>query len=276
MRIVPVFILCSFFLHGQSQTDTLYANQSHSLVLFFPSPIRQAVAGSGNFTFSYNRESFQNFGLLQAIPGPESNLLVVTNDGQLYSFVLKYKKKLPLTTKFIELEQSIGHEKQAQKFIKPEGFEDTIMSRIQHQNPLSKKRDYFENVSSDLLQERQKILYSKKKGGIVLRLRKIHYQHREVYLVIEIANKSGIDFELKYLKVFKVNGNKTRKSSYQKRRLIPIYAHSYQVMIKKNTNKGFVYVIPKFTLGDSEKLLFELAEKRGSRNVNLSLNKIVP
>jgi hypothetical protein len=30
-----------------------------------------------------------------------------------------------------------------------------------------------------------------------------------------------------------------------------------------------VYVVPKFTLGDSEKLLFELNEKRGSRTLNL-------
>lgn len=147
--------------------------------------------------------------------------------------------------------------------------------RIQKKISHIKKKDYFENVSSSLLLKKTKTLKSKRKNGMGLGLQNIQYHNREVYLVFEIKNKSGIDFELEYLKVFEVNGNKRKKSSYQKIQLVPVYAHAYQIMIKNNTSKRFVYVVPKFTLCVSERLLLELKEKRGSRNVQLSLNKIV-
>ena len=57
--------------------DTIYANDQKNVALFFPEPIRQGITGSDNFVFTYNREKEQYFGLLQAKPGKESNLLVV-------------------------------------------------------------------------------------------------------------------------------------------------------------------------------------------------------
>lgn len=125
MKTIFAFLLFTFFLDAHAQTDTLYANQSHSLALIFPSPIRQALPGSGNFTFSYNREIFQHFGLLQASPGTDNNLLVLTNDGQVYSFALQYRKLLPETNKFIALDKSIGHEKQVEKIVSGKGFDCT-------------------------------------------------------------------------------------------------------------------------------------------------------
>ena len=49
--------------------DTIYANDTKNVALFFPEPIRQGITGSENFVFTYNRENEQYFGLLQAKPG---------------------------------------------------------------------------------------------------------------------------------------------------------------------------------------------------------------
>ena len=108
-----------------------------------------------------------------------------------------------------------------------------------------------------------------------LALRNAQYLNREVFLVLEIGNHSGIDFELEFLKLFKVNGNNSRKSSFQRIEMIPIYVHAYPSLVNNNSKRCFVYVLPKFTLGYSETLLFELEEKRGSRNIRLGLRKIV-
>ena len=70
--------------------DTIFANEQLTVSLFFPDPIRQGVTGSSNYAFSFNRERAQYFGLLQATPGDESNLLVVTQDGGVYSYLLRY------------------------------------------------------------------------------------------------------------------------------------------------------------------------------------------
>lgn len=275
MKTVLSFILIAFFFYCNAQTDTLYANQTHNLAIFFQSPIRQALAGSGNFTFSYNRDKPQYFGLLQASPGPGSNLLVLTIDGNVYSFALHYRKELLQTNRFIELNESIGHENQTLTFRKPQVTKDSTIPNIPDKKYQTKKKKYFEDVCTSLLQKNTRNLKSKGKDGMHLGLQNVVYRNREVFLVFGVKNKSGIDFELEYLKVFKVNGNKKRKSSYQKIGLEPVYVQAYPVMVKNNTDKRFVYVLPKFTLGDSERLLFEFQEKRGSRNVQLVVDKIV-
>ena len=91
--------------------DTIYANEQMTVSLFFPDPIRQGVTGSSNYAFSFNRERAQYFGLLQATPGEESNLLVVTQDGGVYSYLLRYSQKLEKLNYFIDISDSIGHER---------------------------------------------------------------------------------------------------------------------------------------------------------------------
>ena len=48
--------------------------------------------------------------MLQAKPGTESNLLTVTSDGSVYSYILKYSEKLPELNYFINENESIGSE----------------------------------------------------------------------------------------------------------------------------------------------------------------------
>jgi hypothetical protein len=74
---------------SQRGLDTIYANVSNNVNLFFPSPIRQAIVGSEDFVFSYDRVEAVYFGLLQGVEGAERNLLVITSDHQIYAFVLK-------------------------------------------------------------------------------------------------------------------------------------------------------------------------------------------
>mgnify|MGYP001795491121 CR=1 FL=1 len=269
MNIIKGLFLLFTTLSSNAQTDTLYANQTHNLALFFPSPIRQATPGSENFTFSYNRDTPQHFGLLQASPGTNSNLLVITNDGHVYSFTLQYSKGMLRTNRFIGLDESIGHERPIVKIAKSELIQDLMMPETQKKTSHFRKADYFENLCSSLMLKNTQNLKSKKKGGMTLRLQNMVYHNREVYLVLEIANKSGIDFEVDYLKVFKVNGNKRRKSSFQKLQLIPVYAHNHPSMVNDLSKKRFVYVVPKFTFGDSENLQFELKEKKGSRMMDI-------
>ena len=40
--------------------DTIYANDTKNVALFFPEPIRQGITGSDNFVFTYNRENEQH------------------------------------------------------------------------------------------------------------------------------------------------------------------------------------------------------------------------
>ena len=55
---------------GQNPQDTLYANERQVLSLFFKSPIEKAVTGAPHYAFTFNRETPEPLGLLQATEGP--------------------------------------------------------------------------------------------------------------------------------------------------------------------------------------------------------------
>ncbi|WP_242204024.1 DUF4138 domain-containing protein [Aestuariivivens insulae] len=245
---------------AQKTLDTLYANEHKNVALFFPKPIRQGITGNTNFVFTYNREKEQHFGLLKATPGKESNLLAITNDGQIYSYILKYAHKLPKLNYFIGTRASIGNERPKPIKVVPDAIplKDSI-SQIAH----------YQKFCAYLLRSDKGNLVTKRKKGIKLRLEKMVYNGSEVYLVLNVQNQSGIDFEIDYLDVFKINGNSGRKASFQKLWQEVLYKHRRPAVVKVGQSKRFVYVLPKFVLGVNEKLQLELWELKGNRKVNL-------
>ena len=251
-------------LKAQQKLDTIYANNKKNVALFFPEPIRQGITGADNFVFTYNREKEQFFGLLQASPGTESNLLTVTKSGQVYSYILKYKEQLTKLNYFITSKASIGNERPNEIKQKP---------IVQLQNTYKDRTVYFQKFSEYLLKRKYESIATKRKKGIKLQLEKMVYNSSEVYLVLEIKNNSEIDFEVDYLKVYRANGNNKRKASFQKLEQDVIHQYKMPSQIKTGEKKRFVLVFPKFVLGDNEKLIVELKELNGGRS--LALNAIL-
>src|SRR5690606_24170215 len=89
-------VLACFSIKAQNKIslDTIFANDQKNVSLFFPNPIRQGIVGSDDFVFTYNREKEQYFGLLQAKPGKESNLLIINANGSIFSYIVRYKEQL--------------------------------------------------------------------------------------------------------------------------------------------------------------------------------------
>ena len=259
--LIPFFVISTLIYAQEKQLDTILANDSKNVALFFPNPIMQAITGSDNFVFTYNREKEQYFGLLQAQPGVESNLLVLTSDGKIFSYILKYNRELKTLNRFIREQESIGTEIPIAKNI----------SKIPlYEGNYENRATFFEKFSRFLLNRNFKTLVSKNENGIILRLNEMVYQHSEVYLLMELENKSNIDFEINYLNVFISNSNKQRKSSSQNLVQNPIYKYSFPAIVKSSEVKRFVYVLPKIVLGKNEKLQVELTEKHG-RKIKLKL-----
>jgi len=255
-----LLLIQSLLIAAQQPLDTIYANEQKNVALFFPNPIRQGITGADHFVFTYNREKEQYFGLLQATLGVESNLLTITDDGGVYSYILKYKEELKKLNYFISKKESIGNEKPQEIIQKP------VIKPIEDQeNSITN----FQKFSEYLLSSKMEHITTKQKKGIRLSLQKMFYNASEVYLVIEIENKSKIDFEIDYLNVYRTNGNKKRKASYQSLEQKPVYKHKIPNLIRIGQRLRFVYVLPKFVLGSHEKLQIQLQELKGSRKVIL-------
>jgi len=258
--IALLFLTHSILTAAQQPLDTIYANEQKNVALFFSNPIRQGITGADHFIFSYNMEKQQYFGLLQATPGTESNLLTITDDGQVYSYILKYAQKLNKLNYFISEKESIGNEK-------PKEIIQKLV--VKPTNEQENKITYFQRFSEYLMDSKTEHIATKRKRGIHLRLQKLAYNASEVYLVIEIENKSEIDFEIDYLNIYRTNGNKKRKASYQSLQQKPVNKYKMPNLIRIGQSQRMVYVFPKFVLGDHEKLQIQLQELKGSRKVVL-------
>ena len=270
-RIVFIF---SVFLFGQiraQELKTIGTNERQVVALFFPDEIRQAVVGSPNFTFSYNKESVQHVGLLQGVKGSESNLLVITATNEVYAYKLKYLKNLDTLNYFIPTNERIGYE--SPLFIPTSKSSLSVLKdSVTMKTPRTDSQNrfqYFKKFSEFHLKHNRNSQKRKRKKGVILHLKDLIYDGTEVYAIVEIKNKSGIDFEMDYLKLFKVNGNKRKKSSYQKIEMKPIYKHNLPKIIKEGESRDFVIAVPKCTFGDEEKLLLEVKEYRGNRILQL-------
>ena len=137
-------------------------------------------------------------------------------------------------------------------------------------NPYTGRITYFQKFSEYLLNSEPERLATKRKKGMQLQLQKVVYNTTEVYLVIEIENKSGIDFEIDYLKIYRTNGNSKCKASFQRLQQVVIYKHKMARSIKDQQRQQFVYVLPKFVLGENEKIMIELKGLKESRTVILN------
>ncbi|AEM71576.1 conserved protein found in conjugate transposon [Allomuricauda ruestringensis DSM 13258] len=262
MKTVIIISLLAFTssLSAQKVLDTIYANEHKNVALFFPNPIRQGIVGSSNFVFTYNRQKEQHFGLLQARPGEESNLLVLTKGGRVYSYILKYQKELNKLNRFVAGSESIGTEK---PLVIPKELDNRQLDSI------TELREYFQRFCNYLLKAKNERLATKRKRGIKLQLQKVAYNGNVTYLVMEVSNTSTIDFEVDYIKVYSVTGTKKKRASQQKLEIMPIHRYKMPPSIKKGESKRFVYVLPKFVLDKGEHLEVELHELRGHRKIVL-------
>ncbi|MBZ9631571.1 conjugative transposon protein TraN [Salegentibacter sp. LM13S] len=249
---------------AQEKLDTIYANEHKNVALFFSEEISQGITGAEHFVFTYNREKQQHFGLLQAKPGRESNLLVIGTNGSVFSYILKYKKQLSRLNYFIPEAESIGKEKPVVK--------DSVKDKKPQKN-LNKKEGHYRRFCSYLLSKKQRIgRIKKRKNDIILSVENIVFNKEQLYFVIEIENRSSLDYDLNFLNLAIETRKKGKKKSLQRLYQDPVFKYNLPAKIGKKQTVRLVYVMPKFSLSKERRAILELNEKDGERNLKLKIS----
>lgn len=249
--------------------DTIYANDCMNMALFFPSNIKQGIVGNDNFAFTYNREKGQTLGLLKAVPGKDSNLLVITEDGSVYSYMVRYAKELEDPNRFIALQERIGTEKRdvGEKVSQTEPSKERVLDSLVNHTKAERK---FQKSCEALLQLPERRNVRKKSQGLSLAVKNMYPMEDEVYVQFEIENPSGVRFDFGDLELFKVSGRRGRRASYQELELLPLYRYGSPSSVVHGQKARFVYVYPKFHLDKGERLKVNLSEDSTSRLVVLT------
>ncbi|RFN60310.1 DUF4138 domain-containing protein [Marixanthomonas ophiurae] len=266
LLLTSIFLSISTLTKAQTPIalDTIYANDQKNVALFFPEPIRQGITGSDNFVFTYNREKEQYFGLLQAKPGKESNLLVVNRNGSVFSYIVRYKKQLTKLNYFVSKSGSIGNEKPI--------FADSAKVD-ESKTALENNIYYYQKFCSYLLDRKQRIGRIKKRNeGIVLSVENIVFDKEELYFVIQIENRSTLDYYLNFLKLSVETRQKGKKKSLQRLYQKPIFKYNLPSKVAENQTERLVYVLPKFSISNDRRAVLELNEKNGEKNLKLKIS----
>ncbi|MCC4214401.1 DUF4138 domain-containing protein [Leeuwenhoekiella parthenopeia] len=266
---VWMVLLTCFNAKGQNQNaiqlDTIYANDYTNVALFFPEPIRQGIVGSSDYVFSFNRDTAQHLGLLQAKPGKPSNLLVISTSGSVFTFIVMYKESLDTFTYFIQNQERIGFETPNDNDPIP-GSEELETSSEPAPFPFDRYAEY-------LLKRNQKISGLKTRNqGIILSVENIVFHKDALYFVLELENRSGLDYDFNYLNLSTQTRLKGKRKSVQKLLKEPLYTHGVPDKIKAGELRRFVYVVPKFSLSRDRRLIVDLSEAHGERELQLKIN----
>ena len=255
--------------------DTIYANEFYNTSLFFPDPVKQGVVGAEHFSFSFNEIEAQRFGLLKAVPGENTNLLVFTTDGSIYSYILSYRRDLPKLNYFIGKGEEIGSEVPRQdSLISPKKI--LVEEELRENDSINRRETYLRKAAAYYLDLKPKKLQTKNKDGITLKVEDLRYFQDEVFVVLELANKSGINFEVDYLRLFLVKGNKKRSGSFQKLQQEQLWSYQQPEVVRHGEARRFVLVFPKFIPGDHEKIGLELREQQGNRMLEIKFKPKKP
>ena len=267
---ILILVISSIMTIAQNniQLDTIYANDTKNVALFFPEPIRQGITGADNFVFSYNRENEQYFGLLQATPGKESNLLIVNRSGAIFSYIVRYKEHLSKLNYFVSESESIGNEKPIDSLLK------NVKKEKAHDNF---KNHYYQEFCAYLLNQKQKLSFIRKKNNsILMSVENIVFDKEELYVVIKIENRSSLDYDLNYLNLYVNTRKKGKKKSLQSLIKEPLLTYNLPDKISENGISRMVLVLPKFSISKERVVVLELDEKNGERNLKLRIShKIV-
>ena len=263
---ILALVITSTFIKAQTSIifDTIYANDTKNVALFFPEPIRQGITGSENFVFTYNREKEQYFGLLQATSGKESNLLVINKNGAIFSYIIRYKVNLTKLNYFIPLSNSIGNERPKIK--------DSLRNKISEKK-VDNSTYYYQKFCAYLLYKKQRIGRIKKRNeGIILSVENIVFDKEELYFVIQIKNNSSLDYDLNFLNLSIETRQKGKRKSLQRLKKEPIFKHNLPSKIATNETIRFIYITPKFSISNDRRAILELNEKNGERNIELKIS----
>ncbi|MBI6119625.1 DUF4138 domain-containing protein [Salegentibacter maritimus] len=268
--IIALMIVGAIDLIAQQNLDTIYANDKMNVALVFPDPIRQGITGSENFVFTYNRELEQNLGLLQAVPGEESNLLVISSKGSIFSYIVKYSEELEKINYFIADSSKIGYE--FSRINEENRASEKVYSELPTEKELEDKNNQYRDLSANLLGSEQSIgEHRKRKNGIELNVENLVFNGSELYFVFEIINNSSIDYEPAYLDIFVETRKQGKKKSIQKLPVIPVYKYLKPEIIRQNRSRRFVYVLPKFSIAEDKVVRVDLKEQNGERDIKLKL-----
>ncbi len=188
----------------------------------------------------------------------ETNLTVITDDGCLFTFNVKFAKE-PLLLN-IEMTDFI-HDGEAVN--RPNNAQEIYFERLGQESPMLVKLI----MKSIYKQNKREIKHiGSKRFGVQFILKSIYTNNGLLYFHTELKNTSNIAFDIDYISFKIVDKKVVKRTAMQEQVLEPLRAQNYVTVVNGKKSERTVFALEKFTIPDDKLLVIEVAEKEGGRN----------
>lgn len=232
--------------------DSLAIAYSKTTNIVFPYSILSVDRGSSDILVQ-KAKGVENILQIKAAENDftETNLTVVTSDGQLYCFVLNYNEQKPLLNLVVGKKDSM--------------LEHLGSTEIENEAEL---KSYAELA----FYENKKLRHVKdNKYDMKLQLNGLFIHEKVMYYRIKVANNSNVSYDIGQLRFFIRDQKKAKRTASQEIEINPLYIYNNTELVEGKSEVCFVFALSKFTIPDKKYLAIQLMEDQGGRHLELQV-----
>lgn len=235
-------------------------NKTTSLI--FPFAIKSVDRGSQDI-LARQVEGVEN--ILQVKAGKENfsetNLTVITADGNLYSFVVTYNSRP--SSLILEFKKDTMLTTRSVKTKPPASFNEAGSSDADIAMTANTIR---RNTNRTVWGVRNRAY------KVMLRLNSIYIKNDVMYCQVACRNRSNINYYVDMLRFFIRDRKRSKRTAAQEVELKPVYVAGNTACIKAQSKESIVFALPKFTIPDAKYLAIEIREKNGGRHLLIKVS----
>lgn len=234
--------------------------------VIFPSAIRYVDLGSADL-LAAKADGTENVLRVKAALrdfSRESNLSVITDDGNYYTFNVKYADepvKLSVEmTDFLHDGEAVNRPNNALAIYMQElGQESPLLVKLIMQSIYKNNDREIKHIGS-------------KRFGIQHTLKGIYTHNGLLYFHLQLKNSSNVPFNVDYITFKIVDKKVAKRTAIQEQVIWPLRAHNNLMLVGGSRSERMVFTLPKFTIPDDKMLVIELNEQEGGRHQRFTVD----
>jgi len=234
--------------------------------VIFPSAIRYVDLGSADL-LAAKADGTENVLRVKAALrdfSRESNLSVITEDGNYYTFNVKYADepvKLSVEmTDFLHDGEAVNRPNNALAIYMQElGQESPLLVKLIMQSIYKNNDREIKHIGS-------------KRFGIQHTLKGIYTHNGLLYFHLQLKNSSNVPFNVDYITFKIVDKKVAKRTAIQEQVIWPLRAYNNLMVIGGKSAERMIFTLPKFTIPDDKMLVVELNEQEGGRHQRFTVD----
>lgn len=234
--------------------------------VIFPAPIRYVDLGSADL-LAAKADGTENVLRVKAALrdfSRESNLSVITEDGNYYTFNVKYADE-PVKLS-VEMTDFL-HDGEAVN--RPNNALAVYMQELGQESPLLVKlimQSIYKNNDREIKH------IGSKRFGIQHTLKGIYTHNGLLYFHLQLKNSSNVPFNIDFITFKIVDKKVAKRTAIQEQVVWPLRAYNNLMLIGGKRTERMIFTLPKFTIPDDKMLVIELNEQEGGRHQRFTVD----